>query len=321
MAGEDTQELEIKIIPDEDANVEQAVKTEERVEAKKAEAEVEKKDPAVADLASQFEALKESEAAAQRRAEKAEQEASRHRTEADTARKQVASSQLDTVVTALNAAKADAEAAKKDLRVAREAGDIEAEVEASDRLAMARADERRLDEAKSDLEHRAKHPPKREQQQLDPVEAFAQGRTPKTAAWIRAHPEYAQSEKGIRKMIAADAVAQAEDLIPDTPEYFAKVEEYLGITKKVAPIEAPQKRQSAPVAPGSAVSNGGGGSGPVVSLTQREANAAIDGTLVWNYDDPKGKFKKGEPIGHQEMARRKLAMQKQGLYDKNAYEA
>ena len=54
-------------------------------------------------------------------------------------------------------------------------------------------------------------------------------------------------------------------------------------------------------------------------LTQGEARAATDGTLVWNYDDtsPQKRFKKGDAIGHQEMARRKQALQKQGAYDKS----
>ena len=81
-----------------------------------------------------------------------------------------------------------------------------------------------------------------------------------------------------------------------------------------------------PVAP----VNGGGGSGGAgngagaitVSLSRTEAASATDGTLVWNFDDPSGqkKFKKGEPIGIQEFARRKREMKAQGLYDKSLTE-
>ena len=54
-------------------------------------------------------------------------------------------------------------------------------------------------------------------------------------------------------------------------------------------------------------------------LTKGEAQSATDGTLVYNFDDPSGhkKFKKGDPIGIEEMARRKREMKKQGLYDRN----
>lgn len=55
-----------------------------------------------------------------------------------------------------------------------------------------------------------------------------------------------------------------------------------------------------------------------VVLSQGEQDAATDGiTHVWNYDDPKGKFKRGDAIGIREMARRKFEMQRQGLYDKS----
>ena len=77
-----------------------------------------------------------------------------------------------------------------------------------------------------------------------------------------------------------------------------------------------------PVAPVQASGGGTSGGGTEVRLTRGEANAATDGTLVWNYDDPSGqkRFRKGDNIGIQEMARRKLEMSKQGLYDKSFVE-
>jgi hypothetical protein len=316
-------EISINIIPDEVANVEGAAEV-VKTEAPKIEV---KADPAVQDLMAQYKDLETRAAEQERRRIEAEREAARHKREAESANKRATSSHLDTITTALSAAQEDAERAKRDIRVAKAAGDIDAEVEAQDRLAKARSTEMRLDEAKSDMEARAKAP-KRETEEVkstDPVEIFAANRTPPTAAWVRAHPEYVRSEKGLKKLTAADAVAQAEDLIPDTPEYFARVEEYLGIGKKAAdPTEAAQvttqqqKRSPAPpVAPGAAVSTNGGGSSPTVSLTAREAAAAQDGTHIWNYSDPSGKFKKGDPIGLQEFARRKLKLQQQGAYDRS----
>lgn len=327
----DESEIAITIVPDEVANVESATTVEKK------EAPVQKTAAAAADdpakeLKSQFEALQKKSDEDNRRRIAAENEAAQARREAEESRKRESSSHLDTITTAISAAQQEAEAAKQAYKIARASNDIDAEAEATDRLAIARADIRRLDEAKQDLEARAKRPqPKPERETaLDPVEAFARGRTQPTADWIRAHPEYVRSERGMKKLAAADAVAQAEDLIPDTPEYFAKVEEYLGIRKAAAedaPTEAaqvkPQPKRSAapPVAPGSSVSGTGNGNGShngqSVTLTAREAAAATDGTHVYNYDDPKGKFKKGDPIGVQEFARRKLALQRQGAYDRS----
>ncbi len=330
--ADEAAEIEIKIIPDEEANVDAAQKADEKVVAKTEEGKVqtEVKDPAVQDLMEQYKTLEAREAEANQRAAENARRAEAAERKAETAQKQVANSQLDTITTALNAAKADAEQAKRDIKIAKEAGDVDAETEALDRLAQARADERRLDEAKSDMEYRSKAPPKKEAPQtpVDPVEAYVQGRTEPTARWLRAHPEFIRDPRKQAKLTAAHYDAEGDGLVADTKEYFDHVEKFLGLTKAdesvtKSPTEAAQvkPRQSAPVAPGSHVANGGnGGSGSPVMLTSREAAAAQDGTLVWNYDDPKGKFKKGEAIGLQEMARRKLAMQKQGLYDKSAYE-
>lgn len=327
----DESEIAITIIPDEQSNVDTAT----AVEVKKDVTKVEVKDPALQDLMSQYKELearsveteKRAKDAEARRAE-AEREAAKHRVEAESSRKRETSSQLDTVTTAISASEQDVESAKAAIRAAKSTGDIDAETEALDRLAKARATMLRLDEARQDIEARINAPKREQAAPSDPVEAFVQGRTQETAAWIRSHPEYVRSEKGLRKLTAADAVAQAEDLIPDTPEYFARVEEYLGINKAAAevkkdvPNEAAQVtaklRAAPPVAPGAAVSSSGNGP-TTVQLTAREAAAATDGTITWNVPDPTGKnrWKVGDAIGLAEMGRRKLSLQKQGAYDRS----
>lgn len=327
----DEQEIEVKIVSDEESNVQTAVEKENKTgDVNK----VEVKDPALQDLMAQYKELETRSQESERRAQeaedrriKAEREAALHRRDAETSKKRETTSHLDTITTAISASEQDIDGAKSAIRAAKASGDVEAEIEAQVRLSKAQATLLRLDEAKQDIEARAKAPPKREVPS-DPVEAFIQGRTDKTQAWLRAHTEYVRSEKGLKKLNAAHAIAEAEDLIPDTPEYFARVEEYLGIGKKEAKVEKnpteasqvqPQQKRSAapPVAPTASVSSSGANGDRTVTLTKREADAATDGTIVWNWTDPNGKFKKGDPIGHQEMARRKLSMQKEGRYDRS----
>lgn len=78
-----------------------------------------------------------------------------------------------------------------------------------------------------------------------------------------------------------------------------------------------------PAAPVNGSGGSGGNGGTEVVLTRGEAAAADDGTHVWNYDDPSPakKFRKGDPIGRQEFARRKLALTKQGAYDRSYVES
>ena len=290
------------------------------------------KDPAVNDLVNQYKELEakseehraaKEEALARERA--AQQEAAAARQEAEAARAAATSSNLDTIATALSSAQASAEAAKRDKRIARESGDFDAEDEAEERLIQARIDMRTYDEAKNNLEARKAAPPQ-QRRPTDPVEAYVQGRTEQTANWLRQHREFVVDPRKNSKLTAAHHDAVAEGLSPDTKPYFEHVEKFVGITPvtegdDVARPGAAKKAASVrPVAPvtGSARSGGAVG-GNEVRLSSREAEAANDGTHVWNYDDPSGqkKFKKGEPIGTQEFARRKAKLTQQGAYDRS----
>ena len=127
------------------------------------------------------------------------------------------------------------------------------------------------------------------------------------------------------KLSAAHYNAVAEGLAPDSSEYFDSVETFIGIKGNGKANghsngkEQPKRKASVPVAP---VQQSGGvtsGNGTEVRLNKSEAQAATDGTIVWNYDDPSGqkRFKKGDPVGVQEFARRKAKMTAQGLYDRS----
>ena len=316
-------------------------------------------DPAE-DLAAQLEEQRqaterergEAVAARQREAD-ARREADVARAEAQTARSQVADSELETVTTGLSAAKADADAAEAEYTRAYEAGDGPAMAMAQRKMAAAEARALRFDEAKSDLEirrtrtaddtQRRTEAPRKQPRAPDPVEDLISRCSPKTGDWFRNHKEWAHDAATngprARKLDAAHATALADGIQPDTDAYFDHVETYLGLreqqhaangsangaARQAAPANKP-RRQSVPVAP----VNGGGGSGGAgngagaitVSLSKTEAASATDGTLTWNYDDPSGqkKFKKGDPIGVQEFARRKREMKAQGLYDKSLTE-
>ena len=67
---------------------------------------------------------------------------------------------------------------------------------------------------------------------LDPVEAFASQLSHRSAAWVRAHPEYATNDKLTRKMIAAHNMALAEGYSADTDAYFESVEDALKINRR-----------------------------------------------------------------------------------------
>jgi len=248
--------------------------------------------------------------------------------------------QLDTIESGIAQVENDLAQAERALAAAFEAGDGAAVARAQRALARGETQLAQLGEARDSLRTSAQRQttqqqPQRQQPrqaQHDPVEAVAANMSPKSAAWIRAHPDCITDQKKNARMLAAHHAAVADGIALDSDEYFDRIE------KGVSPVQqqqkAPAKEQQQKEAgdgrrPSSAAASaagaGGGMNGGSVSvkLTAREIASATDGTLVWNYDDPTGqnRFKKGDAIGIAEMARRKHEGQKAGLYDKNAFEA
>jgi hypothetical protein len=281
---------------------------------------------------------KEARQAAERRAATESQGRQAAQAEVETTRTEIAETRLGTVEQGIAAAQTSSDAAKSEYKAAMEAGDWAKAAEAQERLADARATLGRLTEAKADLEVQ-KTQPKRgevlrpEPTVSDPVEAFIQSRDAGTQAWLRDHPDDARilatnsDPRRAAKLNAADADAFAEGCTRGSADYFKHVEKFLGITKpngKAAAnggAQTQRRAAAAPVAP-VAASAGGVSGGTEVRLSAGEAASATDGTLTWNYDDPSGqkRFKKGDPIGVQEFARRKLALKQSGQYDKSLTE-
>jgi hypothetical protein len=283
---------------------------------------------------------RERRTAAERVAVSERQEREKIGRERDTAREEVTDRELDSINTGIAAAQTEAEAASGEYKAAFDEGNGAKMAAAQRKIARAEAKAVRLDEAKADLEARkaTKAESRGEQRQeqarqasADPVEAYVQGRTEPTANWLRSHAEWVTDPRKNAKLTAAHYAAVSEGLAPDTEQYFESVETFIGLRENEAKTEAKTEakangaakpRKGPPVAP---VNNGGGGGGGgiEVNLSRKEAEAAIDGTHIWNYDDPSPhkRFKKGDPIGTQEFARRKLKMTAQGLYDRTYVES
>ncbi len=276
----------------------------------------------ISDLKGQFETLKGQLNQTTQRLVGTERELDTTKQELANTKKEVATSQLDTVLSGIQAAEAEATTAEKEFIAAAEAGDFAAQARAQRKISAAEARIQRLKEAEGDLKEMAttKPAPKQETRQQpanDPVEAVASSMAPRAAAWIRSHPDYVTDKAKNAKMLATHYAMLAEGVQEGGDDYFARLDEMANPKQQTQQQQKPVNiRPSAPVAP-SGSSSGGTNGGTSVQLTLREKNAAEDGSIVWNYNDPKGKFKKGDPIGVQEFARRKVIMQKQGHYDKS----
>ena len=243
-------------------------------------------DPTLA-LQKQLEELRKSEEFQRNRAEQAakeREEALKRAQERDVEvvkfQKEATQSQLDHVSTALSAAQAEAESAKRDIKTAITNADPDAQTEAYERLAAARANISKLEDGKFELEARVKAEPKPEVRQ-EPKQV--QPTLPETAlSWLRAHPQYLNDPEKNAQIQWLHHVVVKEGKSAFSPEYFNSMEEHLGLREAPKEPEKPQEQQrtnivSAPVS--REVPSSGTGTrqkNGTVTLTALEKEAAKD---------------------------------------------
>lgn len=282
-------------------------------------------DDAVLDLGQQLNQMRQRAERSEARADASERREQAAMREVQSVRGQAADAEYDSVVAGIDALTTEANALARDVEEARAHGDTAKAAELNVKLGKTSARLTRLEEAKETIETKresAKNAPPPQQQETDPVEAFAKTRTPPTAKWVREHPEFITDPKKFKKLQAAHSDAEAEGIPLDSEEYFKHIDNFVGLTKKDPPVQQRQPSRRAPAAPPNPTPSNGARV-RTVELTRAEAEAATDGTHIWNYDDPTGKnrFKKGDPIGVQEFARRKALMKEQGHYDRTYSES
>ena len=276
--SETEKEIEIDFDAVEKAAKEPEIKIEEPKE--EAPAEISPED-GIETLKKRFEEERLARIEAERRAETAARMAHEARGQVDEGNLQLVTSAIDTL-------KRETDILKANLRAAMASGDYSAAADAQEAMADAKAKLLQLENGRAALQEQAKNPRIHPQQipAYDPVETLASQLSPRSAAWVRAHPEFARNERLTQKMVAAHNLVTADGVQPDTDEYFETVERILGVqapAASVAAAEAPmsaasaptQRRSSPAAAPVSRSGTGtGGGSPNVVRLSADEREMA-----------------------------------------------
>lgn len=236
------------------------------------------------------ESLKEQLAAEKKRADESERRAAERDTEARRAEEKAARSQSDLedsrLLTIQNAIAAT-EAKRKDLRsrliAAKSAGDWETETDLSLEVAQVTTEMQRLTEGKNVLENRiteererAKAPPT----PADPLEAAVAKMTPRSANWVRSHPEVVFDPVRNAELVLADKLAQRAGIDPNSDAYYAHMDKQMGYGDMED--RATSRRAAAPAAP---VSRGGAMDAPLqqgqVRLSRAEREIADE--WGWSY--------------------------------------
>ena len=215
----------------------------------------------------------------------AEQQARANAEAAQRSRSETQDTQVSLVANAIEQAKQNATILQGQYADAMQNGDYA-------RVAALQMDMSKLAAQQMALENgldQLKRAPPPQMQAPDPVEEMArnvaQSGAPKSAQWIRAHPEYARDPRLLRRMMAAANLAETDGLAVDSDAYFAHVEKTLGLRDEPLPGERPLPVEAAapsggrdvapPAAPASRGANGRGSSPNRITLTPEQREVAL----------------------------------------------
>ncbi len=278
-------------------NEEEDIVVDVELEAENEEPEVRvvSQDEGIKELQKQIEDERARRIEAERRAASAERDAHRARNDVD-------DTNIQLVANAIESLRRDDEILKQNYQIAMQQGQFAAAAEIQQEMSGNAAKLLQLNNGLEAMKAKPKTPEPKAPP-ADPVEAFASLLSPKSADWVRAHPEYVKDANLNRKMIAAHELAVADGIAVDTQEYFDAIESTLKIKPKPVAeanqtadehaAKVVQRRDAAPAA--APVSRGGSNRTNVVRLTAAEREMA-------------------EMMGMkpEEYAKNKIALQKEG---------
>ena len=223
------------------ADEEEIETPEVEIEEPEGEAEVSVQ-PAVPDGLEELKRQIESERAGRLEAERLAREASQ---EARVAKTEKAGTDIQLVESSIKTLEGNTEQLKASLKTAYAGQDWDTVAEIQQSMAETAANLLQLRNGLTALKSKPKIEPM--PRTVDPVEALAANLSPRSADWIRDHPQFARDPRLTRKMVRAHEDALDEGLSGDTPAYFEFVETRLGLRQQQEPDGDAMSEAAAPV--------------------------------------------------------------------------
>jgi hypothetical protein len=244
----------------------------------------------IAELKSRLELERAARAEAEKRAALAVQSANQ-------AQNRVQDGNLHLINSAIDKLKRESDFMKVAMRDSLAGADYDKAADIQEAMSINAAKLLQLQNGKSALEEKltqakaqASAPP------TNPVEAVASTLSPRSAAWVRAHPQYITDQRMYQQMIGAHNEAVRRGVPLDSDEYFEAVEKHLGLRSVqnkddggedvvLSAASAPAKPKAAPsAAPSSRTASNSGGRAQVVRLTpEMKEMASIFGMTPEEY--------------------------------------
>ena len=243
LPDEDTTITEVEL-GDNKANIkEEAPKIEaKREQAREEEPVVDAREKALNDLKRQYENQKriaEAEREARKQAELYARQQAQH---IGRAQNEVQDSNLRIIMNAIDSTEQAAAVAERDYAEAMAAGDYSLAAKAQRAMSQAEAHLLQLNNGKQKIEealnqttegsvYEPQVPSFEPQVQRDPVDVYAERLTPKSAAWLREHPDAANK---IGKLTRAHQDALEDGIVAESDEYFDYINNRMGYGGRVS---------------------------------------------------------------------------------------
>lgn len=262
-----------------------------------------KVEDAVAELKKRLQEEENARKDAEKRAREAERTAT-------VAKAEVEDANLHLVTGAVETLKRDLSILKSNYKAALAAGNYEEAAEAQEKMNMTSNKLSRLEEGKIQLEKKPKTEVPPAKSDADAVETFAARLSPKSAEWIRKHPECVTDFSKNQVMIGAHTMAMGKRIPVDTPEYFEFIENALGYSST-------PKSEPSGDSEGLQQSSGGrqaaSGAAPAAAPVSRTAssNGSTRPNVV-RLSEAEREIADSMGMTYQEYARNKQALQKAG---------
>ena len=261
-----------------------------KAEEKDKEPVVDDREKALNDLKKQYEFQKRA-AEAERDARKKAEEYARHQVQqAQYASNQVQDSNLKIIENAIQTTETNASYAERAYADAMAAGDYATAAKAQRALAQAESHllqlengRQRLQEQLQEISEGAVQQPRmpsfEPQIPNDPVEMYAAKLTPKSADWLRSHPEAVNK---IGKLTRAHEDALEDGITPESSDYFRFIESRLGYAEQEPEYEQPRAQSapkksmmSAPVSSSPSYTSSRSGASNTMTLSPQEVDVAL----------------------------------------------
>ena len=211
------------------------------VESERPKKQIDEREKALKELKAQYEQQKRIAEAEREARKQAEHYAREQAQQVYNAQNQVQDGNLKIILNAIDATEQAAASAERDYATAMAAGDYAMAAKAQRIMAQAESHLLQLNNGKQRLEETLQQPTEGSVQepeipsfepriQHDPVEMYASKLAPKSAQWLREHPDAVNK---IGKLTRAHADAVDDGIVPESADYFRYIESRLGYSNQV----------------------------------------------------------------------------------------